>query len=330
MPLPLLIGAAVVAGGWGIKKGVDAKDDFDTAKRLNSKAEGVFDDAKEKLENERNQAQSAMESLGKRKFNTYKEQVIPFVDAFSKIKNLDFKDKELIENGLGGFNENELKDLKSNALKMKEVVSGGVASLGAGGLAGMAAYGGVGYLGAASTGAAISGLSGVAATNATLAWLGGGSLATGGMGMAGGAAVLGGIVAGPVLAIGGMMLASKAEEAKHDAYGNVEKAELAAEEMKTAVIATRGIKTRFAEVNELLRVLGGIFLPQIDKLTTLITKEKNYAKFTEQQKNDVYLVFQLAVTVKNILEAPVLTEKGELNRETHKLLRSTEGLMKIK
>ena len=45
----------------------------------------------------------------------------------------------------------------------------------------------------ASTGAAISGLTGVAATNATLAWLGGGALSAGGFGVAGGMAVLGGL-----------------------------------------------------------------------------------------------------------------------------------------
>lgn len=326
MPLPLLIGVAVLAGGWGVKKGVDAKDDFDTAKRLTSKAKNIYDSAKSRLEKERSQTQSTMERLGKRKFNTYKEQVIPFVDAFRKIKNLEFNDKEMEENGLSDFNETQSDHLINSALGMKDAVGGGIASVGAGGLAGMAAYGGVGYLGTASTGAAISGLSGAAATNATLAWLGGGSLATGGMGMAGGAAVLGGIVAGPVLAIGGMMLASKAEEAKHNAYGNVEKAELASEEMKTAVIATRGIKTRFVEVNELLRDLEFIFEPQLDKFLTLISKNNNYAKFTEQQKKDVYQVFQLAVTIKNILEAPVLTKSGELNEETGKLLINTKKL----
>lgn len=49
--------------------------------------------------------------------------------------------------------------------------------------------------GAASTGTAISSLSGAAATNATLAWLGGGSLAAGGGGMAAGSVVLGTITA---------------------------------------------------------------------------------------------------------------------------------------
>ena len=45
----------------------------------------------------------------------------------------------------------------------------------------------------ASTGTSIASLSGAAATNATLAFFGGGSLAAGGLGMAGGTAVLGGL-----------------------------------------------------------------------------------------------------------------------------------------
>ena len=65
----------------------------------------------------------------------------------------------------------------------------------------------MGTLATASTGAAISGLSGAAATNATLAWLGGGALSAGGFGIAGGTLALGGIVLGPALAIGGFMMA---------------------------------------------------------------------------------------------------------------------------
>ena len=53
-----------------------------------------------------------------------------------------------------------------------------------------------GIIGAtAGTGTAISGLSGAALTNATLAWIGGGTLASGGGGMAAGTAVLAGISA---------------------------------------------------------------------------------------------------------------------------------------
>lgn len=51
----------------------------------------------------------------------------------------------------------------------------------------------VGMFGTASTGVAISSLSGAAATTSTLAALGGGSLASGGLGMLGGVCALGGI-----------------------------------------------------------------------------------------------------------------------------------------
>ncbi len=50
----------------------------------------------------------------------------------------------------------------------------------------------VSVIGTAGTGAAITGMSGIAATNASLAWLGGGTLAAGGLGVAGGALILSG------------------------------------------------------------------------------------------------------------------------------------------
>jgi hypothetical protein len=74
----------------------------------------------------------------------------------------------------------------------------------------------VSALGSASTGAAISGLSGVAATNATLAWFGGGALAAGGVGVSGGMAMLGGIVALPLIAIASYSTHKKASEIEEE------------------------------------------------------------------------------------------------------------------
>lgn len=79
----------------------------------------------------------------------------------------------------------------------------GVLSAGFGGMVGgsmaLGAWAIVSAIGTASTGTAIGTLSGVAATNATLAWFGGGALAAGGAGMSGGMLVLGGIVAAPII-----------------------------------------------------------------------------------------------------------------------------------
>lgn len=60
-------------------------------------------------------------------------------------------------------------------------------------LASAATFGLVAAFGTASTGTAISSLSGIAAYNAAMAWLGGGSIAAGGYGMLLGGAVLGGV-----------------------------------------------------------------------------------------------------------------------------------------
>ena len=83
-------------------------------------------------------------------------------------------------------------------------------------------------LGTASTGTAISALSGVAATNAALAWLGGGAIAAGGSGIAGGALFLGmfgpiGIAVGAVSAAGGLMLRnSKNKERRAELEKNID------------------------------------------------------------------------------------------------------------
>lgn len=61
--------------------------------------------------------------------------------------------------------------------------------------------------GTESTGAAISGLSGASASNATFAALGGGAISAGGTGLARGIAVLTGILAAPSLILGGLGVA---------------------------------------------------------------------------------------------------------------------------
>ena len=85
-------------------------------------------------------------------------------------------------------------------------------------------------LGTASTGTAISALSGAAATNATLAALGGGSLAAGGGGIALGTTMLGAATLGVGLLVGGVIfsctgskLSSKADKAWEQMISNEQK-----------------------------------------------------------------------------------------------------------
>ena len=296
---------------------MDAKSDFDDASETNERAQRIYDQASRELERTREATQESLNDLGELKFSLYENRLIPFVAAFKQIHNIDFQHDAIGDELQLAVSENDMAAIETAALKMTDVVSGGVVSLGAGGLAGLAAYGSVGLLASASTGTAIASLSGVAATNATLAWLGGGALSAGGFGMAGGTAVLGGIVAGPVLAVGGMMLASKAEEAKHNAYSNLSTARVAAEQMETANVAAQGVHTRIKEIHQVLGKLEDTFEPLLDGLQSLVTHSpKNwsgkldYMKLSKEDQVGIMVSMMMAKTIKNVLETPILDEQG--------------------
>ena len=255
MPIPfILAGAAIAVGLYGVKKGFDAKGDFDAAENINEDARKIFDDAKRSLERRKERTQNDLESLGRQKKRLYEDALKPFVEAYQQFKNVDFKDKDFQDEILQ-VSPDEVLEIREVTIRMEEAVSGTAGALGSGALAGLAAYGSVGVLASASTGTAITGLSGAAATNATLAWFGGGSLAAGGLGMAGGAAVLGGIVAAPVLLVGGLLAASKAEEAKENARSKQLEAQLAAEYMEAAGITALTIGRMATEVRTVLKRL---------------------------------------------------------------------------
>ncbi|WP_424535107.1 hypothetical protein ACOZ38_33750 [Sphaerisporangium viridialbum] len=127
----------------------------------------------------------------------YDEALVPFSEVFSRLKNVDLAELATIGSLVeADLSDVELREVQVDAVGTVAALVGGVAA-GAG--IGALTYTAVGALAAASTGTAISALSGAAATSATLAWLGGGSLAAGGGGVAAGTMVLTGIVAFPVV-----------------------------------------------------------------------------------------------------------------------------------
>jgi hypothetical protein len=130
-----------------------------------------------------------------------------------------------------------------------------------GGTTAVGAWGVVSLVGSASTGTAISSLSGVAASNATLAWFGGGSLAAGGAGMAGGFWVLGGIIAAPMI-----YFSTKSSYKKTDAIKS-QKQKLINELYKLnqleieAKLQLREVRKYFIEIK---KITNGV-IPQIKK-----------------------------------------------------------------
>lgn len=338
MPIPFLLGAAaVVLGGYGIKKGVDARQDNKEAQDYNDRAEEVFDKAQNRLDDSRERTLKTLENMGELKLNIWKAQFSRYVKLMEQIHQVELPGPtDSRQMGAINIDKRELAEMERISIKAGEVLGAGVAAIGSGALAGVACYGGAMTLATASTGTAIASLSGVAATNATLAWFGGGSLAAGGLGIAGGTAVLGGIVAAPVLAVAGMVMAAKAQENLANARKNYSEAKLAAEEMNTAASKVDAINNVAGEYIYLLDELDTHMTTMQNSLEQVLTKineeyshrslfskvvgwfrgykKFDYRNFDNDQKQIVHMNYLMAQIMKKALETPILNKDGSIEQ----------------
>ena len=212
MAIPVLLWGAVAAlAATGVVKGAGAINDINKAKEIGERAERRHKRRMRELNEVRDETNEKFTHLGELKVSIFNNQINHILQVMRNSSNKQVK--SALKDFHSTFSLTELKEIESMVQTSLELSTNFGSSAITGALAGLGAYGSVPLIATASTGTAISTLSGAAATNATLAWLGGGSLAAGGFGMTGGMIALGGIVAGPALAVGGFMLASKAEEA---------------------------------------------------------------------------------------------------------------------
>lgn len=229
MPLPFIIGgiaavAGAVGAGSGIHGAMKMKDANDTMKLAQSKQENAVDLFKRR----NNETTTSMDTLGKKELEIL-SSFNEFSDLIEKIQGRpEFKEYKRNGIDLPEYEAEELRKISAGA----GVLLGGIGGAAAGTAGGFAAAGmttsAVMALGTASTGTAISTLSGVAATNATLAALGGGAIASGGGGMALGSAVLGGATLGVGLLIGGVIFnvtGSKLSDKADEAYRQAQRTE---------------------------------------------------------------------------------------------------------
>lgn len=196
----------------------------------------------------------------------------------------------------------------SQSIKEAELASGSTAataSLSALGvtvatLGPTAAMGVATTFGVASTGTAISSLTGAAANSAALAWLGGGSVAAGGGGVAAGNAFL--ALAGPVgWGIAGAMLTASVGAGVVANGKNEEVAKEAIEEQKKVELLARQLKEKVIEVTELIELTEkqteGIYLANLS-LTGM-----DYSLFTDDEK------YQAGALVNSTLSLTAMVNK---------------------
>ena len=194
--------------------------------------------------------------------------------------------------------------------------AGGVVSaVGVGAAAPAAALWGVSTFASAGTGTAIAALQGVAATNATLAALGGGTLAAGGGGMAAGAAVLGLTAVVPALLVGGFTVGVVGARAKTKSRRFAAEVNL---EIERAGLAQELLVATQRRISELHDLLGRMSLRATAALDALESVEFD----ADAHASEFLRAFQLVTAVKEILNTPVLDPKtGELSEASIEILR---------
>ncbi len=187
---------------------------------------------------------------------------------------------------------------------------------------------GVVALGAASTGTAISSLSGVAATNATLAWLGGGSIAAGGGGIAAGTAVLTGITVGATASVALLALGVTASAfySKKNTESEQYLAEISiwAAQSRQSWVAIDAIKSRIFEMQVITRKLELRSMIMFDRLKALVDS------FDPHNIDHVAILQQCGILAKSMSElaqTPIIDKEGNFNEFAKIVITNTEKVL---
>ena len=311
------------------------------ADKIISDEKSRYEIKKADLDKQEEATQSALSRLGKKELDIgesfYEFQTL----ASSLIDQLNEGKKNKIEINIPKHQIDKIEGYQESVMGILGTVTGAGATAAA---AGFAVYGGVMALGAASTGTAISALSGVAATNATLAALGGGSLATGGLGIAGGTAVLGAAVAAPILAIAGWAYDNHGEKSLDKAHQT--KTEIA-QALKKIEAAQKLLRNTENYAHKILRSLSKIHrqfnkhffkLQDIDKYLRDI-KGRSIDEAAELQKHGdvitstIEIGYTLAAILTDIITTPIFkieTINGEVQLDENgapKIKRDSQGVM---
>lgn len=190
---------------------------------------------------------------------------------------------------------------------------GGVSAGLAGALARQAALVGVRTLASAGTGTAISGLSGAAAKSATLAWLGGGSVASGGGGVAVGTTMLNGIAVAPALLVAGLSIGVQGHRAETRARKIEAECRIEGARLETQRLLIERLNRR---VTELERVLF-----ELDRRAVVALGQLQEVEFDPTEHVEVFMRVALEMqAVRQILAIRLVDEAGALTPESERIV----------
>lgn len=316
--VPIIIGGVSLAtAAFGASKVHEGVSGIGEAKRKCDRAREGFETALTNLDRAGQASVALLEELARQRLRI-RTTTIPEYAEFLRCLNKKVKRKCAQQSSSGVRSvdvDGRLSEFALDSLEAADVLNG----LGRAGSAAVAAGQGAASLiatfGVASTGTAISGLSGAAATNAMLAWLGGGSLAAGGGGMALGSIILGGIYVAPAALIGGLTIASQGQKALTQAEEYVQAVACERSKVSGQIDFLFRVRRRVKEVSEVTNDLYVRALAALRKLnpeTLDVNSDEDMARLT--------ILDGLMRTLLDCTKVPVLGQDGLLNDDLSEFL----------
>ncbi|MGL4912842.1 MAG: hypothetical protein ACRC3Y_10490 [Romboutsia sp.] len=322
------LGAATVGAGLtysgmtsieGFSNSIEADEKIEKAKYIYKNINNKLDKAQEKTIGK-------MQNLNQLKVNIYANEIMESITIIEKIRNIKQTETTISEFKFN-FNPEEIKEVKKTSIEASKIARNSLDGLGTSAAMSSLTTGLVANFGVASTGTAISSLSGAAAQRATLAALGGGAVKAGGAGMAGGQVMLGGISLVPTAIIMSHKYAQNSEKKLTEAtryysqirkeVGNIE---------GTISWLENSVNVRVDEIHDTLEKFRRVYVKDIlGKLRDVNNFRSkngqiNMNECTDNEKKAIVRSCSFISSMKEIIKAPVLTENGLISEETKNVL----------
>ena len=291
-----------------------------------AKAKNIYKDINNKLDKAQKKTIDKMENLNKLKINIYANEIMESIAIIEKIKNIKQTETTISELKFN-FNQEEIQEIKKTSIEASKIARGSLDGLGTSLAMSSLTTGLVANFGVASTGTAISSLSGAAAQRATLAALGGGAKAVGGAGMAGGQVMLGGIALVPTAVIMSHTYAQNSEKKLTEAtrYYSQIREEVGKIE-GTISWLENSVNVRIGEVHgtleRFIRIYSTDILEKLRDINNNKSKDGqiNINECSNDEQKTIVKSCRFIASMKEIIKSPILTENGLINEETKNIL----------
>ncbi|MGL2849332.1 sortase [Helicobacter pylori] len=294
MPLPFILGGlALVAAGYGVKKGIDALDADCEADEFIKKAENLKEEAKRKVDSAQSSRNQALVRLGKKKLHVLSHTVSNFLDHFHRLNRLRITI---------GTKDTDMQDIQKQVLGARNLLN----QLNTNGIDGDSALG------------VIAGCGGLGVSGFTAgAVLGGGLAASGLAGMA----VLGGLVAGPALAILGAISADEMEKKLDDAKAYCSQVEVAVKKADVMVDQFQAVR-KMADlfIEQITRFEKIFFSLSIDAITTMEKHHYDISLYNQKEKDQLCVTVSTLFSLSAFLKVSIMDKHQKLNEKAKNAL----------